>query len=141
MDKARFDDYIRRFNAQDTTAFDDYIAPGLHMLNGTLEFTGRQGMKDHYAKVWSSFRETLAVPRFVSDERTAAIQMRTHFEAVKDDPRSLFGPVREGETFDFQGVIMYEIDGNGQFADITVAYNRFTFTDRGGDQTELGIPH
>lgn len=141
MDKARFDDYIRRFNAQDTTAFDDYIALDLHMLNGTLEFTGRQGMKDHYAKVWSSFRETLTVPRFVSDDQTAAIQMHTHFEAHKDDPKSLFGPIREGETFDFHGVIMYEIDANGQFAGITVAYNRFTFTDLSGEQVELGIPH
>ena len=141
MDKATFDDYIRRFNQQDTTAFDDYIAPDLHMLNGTLEFTGRQGMKDHYAKIWSSFRETLNVPRFVSDDQTAAIGMHTHFEALKDDPKSLFGPVRAGETFDFHGVIMYEIDANGQFADIKVAYNRFTFTDRDGEQTELGIPH
>jgi hypothetical protein len=141
MDKAVFDDYIRRFNKQDATAFDDYIAPDMHMTNGTLEFTGRQGMKDHYAQIWSSFRETLNVPRFVSDDQTAAIQMHTHFEALKDDPKSLFGPVREGETFDFRGVIMYEIDANGQFADIKVAYNRFTFTDLSGEQVELGITH
>lgn len=141
MDKAAFDEYIRRFNEQDPTAFDDYISADMHMTNGTLEFTGRQGMKGHYAKIWGTMRETLNVQRFVSDDQTAAIQMHTHFEVLKDDPASLFGPVRKGETFDFRGVIMYQIDSDGQFSDIKVAYNRFTFTGLNGSQTELGIPH
>jgi hypothetical protein len=141
MDKAVFDEYIRRFNERDTTAFDDYIAPDMHMTNGTLEFDGRQGMKDHYAKIWDTMRETLNVQRFVSDDDTLAIQMHTHFEALHDDPVSLFGPVRQGETFDFRGLIMYQLDNNGQFADIKVAYNSFAFTDLAGERTELGIPH
>ena len=40
MDRATFDDYIRRFNEQDMTAFEDYLAPDMHMLNGSLEYTG-----------------------------------------------------------------------------------------------------
>jgi hypothetical protein len=47
MREARFREYIRRFNAEDDTAFDDFLAPDMHMKNGTLEYTGVQGMKDH----------------------------------------------------------------------------------------------
>jgi ketosteroid isomerase-like protein len=71
MDRETFDDYIRRFNAQDATAFDDYIAPDMHMLNGGLELIGAEGMKEHYAKIWASFSEEL----HVEDGRFARIQV------------------------------------------------------------------
>jgi hypothetical protein len=67
--------------------------------------------------------------------------MHAHFTVLADDPASLFGPVHEGETFDFRGLIMYRLDDDGKFADIKVAYNRFTFTGLDGQPTELGIPH
>lgn len=141
MDRARYDEYVRRFNDEDPTAFDDFLASDVHMLNGTLEFTGVQGMKDHYAKIWGKMRESLHVERFVSDQGTVAVQMHTHFEALCDDPASLFGPVCKGETIDFRGLIMYRLGPDGRYTDITVAYNRFTRTGLGGRQTELGIPH
>jgi hypothetical protein len=141
MDKTTFEDYIRRFNARDVTAFDDYIHPDLHMMNGTLEFHGLQGMKDHYQQhIWTTFSESLHVPRFVSKGDTVAIQMRTHFEAEVDNDASLFGPVRKGETFDFNGLIMYRLE-DGKFIDIQVAYNSFVYTNSRGEQTSLGIPH
>jgi hypothetical protein len=140
MLRAEFEEYIGRFNAEDPTAFEDFHAPGMHMLNGTLEFTGIQGMKDHYAKIWGRIRETLDVERFVSDEDTVAIQMHAHFDVLASDPASLFGPVRAGEMFDFHGLIMYRLE-HGKFADVKVAYNRFIFTDVDGIRTDLGIPH
>ncbi|RHW24067.1 nuclear transport factor 2 family protein [Nocardioides immobilis] len=140
MKREDYDEYIRRFNAQDPTAFDEYIADDLHMQNGLLEFDGRQGMRDHYARIWSSFSEDLTVERFVSDEQTAAVQMWAHFTALRDDPESLFGPVRKGHTFDFRGLIRYDLR-DGQFTDIRVAYNSFISTDHEGVVTELGIPH
>ena len=141
MKREVFDTYIRRFNAEDPTAFDDYLSPDMHMQNGTLEFTGSQGMKDHYARIWGKLKETLQVERFVSDEDTAAIQMHAHFDVLTDDPESLFGPVRKGEMFDFHGLIMYQLGDDGKFADIKVAYNRFIFTDINGQRTDRGIPH
>lgn len=140
MDRARYDEYIKRFNEQDPTAFEEFIAPQFHMQNGTLEFDGQQGMKDHYAKIWASFREDLTVERFVSDSETVAVQMWTHFTAVKDDPGSLFGPVRAGATFDFRGLIMYRVQDD-RFTDCLVAYNSFVATDADGVSTDLGIPH
>lgn len=139
--EARFAEYIRRFNAEDDTAFDDFLHPELHMKNGTLEYTGVDGMKHHYRdNIWGRFRETLVVHRFVSDTETIAIQMYTLFEALGDDADTIFGPVTAGETFEFDGVIMYRLDG-GLFRDILVAYNSFVHTDAAGARRDLGIPH
>ncbi|MEI2810209.1 MAG: nuclear transport factor 2 family protein [Nocardioides sp.] len=140
--KERFDDYIRRFNAEDDTAFDDFLASDMHMKNGTLEFTGVDGMKHHYRDlIWPHFTEVLTVPRFVSDEQTIAIQMNTLFTARRDNPDTIFGPVREGETFEFNGVIMYDLAPDGRFRDILVAYNSFVHTSLDGTTRDLGIPH
>lgn len=140
MDRATFDDYITRFNAQDDTAFDEYFADDFRCLNGGLEIVGVEGWKKHYATIWSTFREELSVERWIGGEDTVAIRMRTHFTALHGDPQSLFGPVEEGHTFDFFGVIMYELVG-GRFSRIQVAYNSFTSTTPGGERRELGIPH
>jgi len=140
MQRERFNEYIARFNAEDPTAFDDFIAPEMHMTNGTLEYTGVEGMKVHYARIWGTFAETLYVDRFVSDEQHIAIEMDTHFEAKHDDPDSTFGPVVAGETFDFSGIIMYDVC-DGKFTKIRVAYNRFTRTLTDDTKIELGIPH
>lgn len=140
MERTRFDEYIRRFNERDDTAFDDYLDPDMHMQNGTLEFTGVQGMKDHYARIWPTFREELFPDRFVSDDRQLATRMRTLFTATRDDPSSLFGPVTAGETFEFRGVILYTLRDD-RFSDILVAYNSFVHTDAAGVRRDLGIPH
>ncbi|TQL48400.1 SnoaL-like protein [Homoserinimonas aerilata] len=142
MLRERFDEYISRFNAEDDTTFDDFLAADVHVKNGTLEFTGIDGMKDHYRnKIWPDFVEQLTVPRFVSDDHGAAIQMHTLFTARHDREDSLFGPVKKGETFEFDGVIMYEFDATGRFKDILVAYNSFVHTDSDGHSRDLGIPH
>lgn len=139
--KERFDSYIARFNAEDDTAFDDFLHPQMHMKNGTLEFDGIDGMKHHYRDlIWPDFNEKLIVPRFVSSENRIAIQMITIFTPKHDAPESLFGPVKVGETFEFNGVIMYEVE-DGLFRDILVAYNSFVHTDLNGNKRDLGIPH
>lgn len=141
MDRATFDEYIAGFNAEDTTAFDRFIAEDLWMINGLLEIHGRQGMKDHYAKIWPDFVETLDVVDFVSDDTRLAIEMKTNFRARHDASEALFGPVVEGDQFDFHGVILYRINDAGQFSHIRVAYNSFRKTGVDGTRTELGLPH
>jgi hypothetical protein len=140
MDRKVFDEYIRRFNAEDPTVFDEYLSPNMKMLNGALEFTGIEGMRDHYEnKMWPFFHERLNVLRFVSSDGILAIQMWTNFEA-KRDAETIFGSARKGEMFDFRGLIMYDIE-NGKFATITVAYNSFRNTKVTGEVIEMGIPH
>jgi hypothetical protein len=140
MDREVFDDYISRFNAQDTSAFEKYIDSDAEVINGTLVINGLEGMKAHYAKIWASFSEELHVERFVSDENTLAIQMWAHFTATKDDDESLFGKVKAGENFDFRGLIMYWLKDD-KFTKIKVAYFSFSHTDLDGKCTNLGIPH
>jgi len=140
MNRETFDDYIRRFNARDMTAFETYLAPNVKITNGTLDLYGVQGMKDHYSRIWRTFTEELHIERFVSDEDTLAVQMWTHFTAMLDDSESLFGPVRAGETFDFRGLIMYRIE-DGRFTDIRIAYNSFIYTNLEGEAVDWGIPH
>jgi hypothetical protein len=48
--------------------------------------------------------------------------------------------VKAGESFDYHGVIMYQIEKN-KFTDIKVAYLSFTRTNLEGKTIELGIPH
>jgi hypothetical protein len=140
MDRATFDDYISRFNARDPSAFADYIDPNARVLNGLLEINGAEGMKAHYAWIWKSFSEELHVERFVSSEDTLAIQMWTHFTVNKDDDDSPFGKVQVGESFDYHGIIMYQLVNN-KFTDIKVSYLSFSRTDLEGKTTQLGIPH
>jgi hypothetical protein len=140
MKRDVFDDYIKRFNSRDMTAFEAYLAPNMRMQNGSLVFFGVQGMKDHYAKVWKSFREELHVQRYMSDEENIALEMWTHFTAEKDDPESLFGPVLAGETFDYTGLIMYKVE-DGKFTDIKVSYLSFVKTCQDGKKINFGLPH
>lgn len=140
MQSARFEDYIRRFNAEDPTAFDEYLAADMKMLNGALEFSGIEGMRHHYEKlIWPHFSERLNVQGFVSDERSLAVKMWTRFTA-RTDADTLFGPVKQGELFDYRGVIFYEIR-EGRFSSITVAYNSFTNTKVDGAVIDMGMPH
>lgn len=141
MNQTQFDDYIARFNRRDATAFDDYLADDMHMKNGTLEYTGVQGMKDHYAKIWATFEEHLEPTDFVGSETNAAIRMVTFFTAERDNAESVFGPVVKGDQFVFRGVISYRLNAEGKFQDILVAYNSFTSIRVDGTVTELGIPH
>ncbi|MGD8833560.1 MAG: nuclear transport factor 2 family protein [Desulfobacteraceae bacterium] len=140
MDRARFDEYIRRFNEADPTAFDEFLSPDMKMLNGALEFQGIEGMRDHYEnKIWPYFVESLEVLQFVSSETVLAIQMWANFRAKKEAD-TLFGHVLPGEQFDYRGLILYEI-ADGKFTSITVAYNSFTNTKVNGDVIDIGMPH
>lgn len=140
MDRATFDEYLRRFNEEDPTAFDAFLSPGMKMLNGALELQGIEGMRDHYEnKIWPYFVESLQVLQFVSSDTVLAIQMWANFRAKKEAD-TLFGHVVPGEQFDYRGLIMYEI-ADSKFTSIIVAYNSFTNTKVNGDVFNIGMPH
>ena len=140
MKRETFNDYINRFNAQDMSAFEDYIDPNATITNGPLVIQGREGMKEHYSKIWKSITEELTVERFVSDDQTLAIQLRAHFTARQDDKNSPFGAVKDGECFDYHGIVMYRIENN-KFTDIKVSYLSFSRTNLEGKTIEMGIVH
>ncbi|MBN4053699.1 nuclear transport factor 2 family protein [Haliea sp. AH-315-K21] len=141
MNRSQFDEYIRRFNEEDPTAFDDYIATDMKMLNGALEFSGVAGMRDHYEnKIWPYFVEKLYISAFIGNDENVCVKMWTNFTA-KMDADSLFGAVKKGEQFDFRGLILYDLNAAGKFSTITVAYNSFKNTKISGEEIEMGIPH
>jgi hypothetical protein len=74
------------------------------------------------------------------NDDTIAIQMWTHFAVQKDDDDSPFGKVKAGESFDYHGIIMYELVNN-KYTSIKIAYLSFLYTDVNGSKKELGIPH
>lgn len=140
MDQASFQRYIDRFNAQDATAFDDYLLPDVTILNGGLELVGVEGMKAHYVDhIWPHFIEKLNVQRFVCDGQTLAVRMWTNFNACHATD-SIFGPVVKGDQFDYRGIIMYELR-DGKFARIEVSYNSFVKTAVDGTVTAIGLVH
>lgn len=141
MLRETFDQYIARFNAQDETAFDDYLAANMTMRNGNLRYTGVDGMKNHYAVIWKSMKETLSVQNFVSLGNVIAIELHTDFEVLKSTDESPFGPVKKGEKFRYEGVIMYQLNEENKFSDIKVAYLDFSRTDVNGVKKSLGIAH
>lgn len=140
MDFKTYSDYVRRFNNEDVSAFELYLAPDVTVLNGHLAYQGVQGMKDHYAKIWRSMKETLHVQRFVSDGESMAVELHTHFQVLKDDPGSPLGAIRKGETYDYSGIVMYRLAG-GKITDIKVSYLDFVRTGLDGKKTSLGIVH
>lgn len=141
MERSRFEQYLARFNAEDATAFDEFLRPDVRILNGTLALQGIEGMKAHYQeRIWPHFRETLNLQRYVSDSDTVAIELFTNFRAKHDAEDTIFGPVREGDQFDYRGLIMYDVT-EGRFSSITVSYNSFSSTPVTGEKKELGIVH
>jgi predicted ester cyclase len=140
MTRDCYNEYIRRFNMQDPTVFEEFLTPNVYVLNGTLELRGVESVQKHYARIWHTFRETLHIERFVANPTGLAVQMWAQFMALQEDPVSPFGAVRAGERFDFHGLVLYTLE-QGRFREIRVAYNHFVHTDLEGRQTELGIPH
>jgi len=140
MRRERFDEYVRRFNAEDATVFDEFLTPDMQMRNAGLHYEGVSAMKAHYGRIWGRFRETLHVQGFVGDERHVAVHLNTHFEALADDADTLFGSVRQGDCFDYDGIVFYDLR-DGRFSAIKVSYLSFTRTGRDGITHSLGLPH
>jgi ketosteroid isomerase-like protein len=140
VDRPTYDDYVRRFNARDVSAFERYLAPDVTVQNGHLHFQGVQGMKDHYARIWRCMNETLRVRAFVSDGATLAVHLQTHFAVLRDEADTPFGAVSKGEAFDYDGIVLYRVH-DGRIVDIKVSYLDFVKTAADGVQTSLGIVH
>ena len=141
MDLQAYRKYIEYFTSGDRRAFVDYFADDVVMQNGGTYLRGLGAVLEHYEqRIWPYFRETLKVGDIASDSSTAATMMSAHFEAVKD-AETVFGKVRRGDQFDYNGVIFYNIRPDNRFSHVYVAYLSFTATPLGGSTITLPIPH
>ena len=140
MQRSTYDDYLRRFNAADPDAFHAYMDESILMTNGAMHLKGIGAVREHYTRhIWPFFEETVHVERFVTDESTLAVRLRTRFVA-RADADTVFGRVARGDGFQYRGVVLYEIVG-GRFTRIDVAYSEFVRIDADGARTMLGMPH
>jgi hypothetical protein len=140
LNRAGFDNYIAMFNDKNPLAFEAYYADNMRMQNGHMVLNGIPEVKEHYRKIWSVMKEELTVVNYVSDGDSLAVELKAHFTARKDAADSPFGKVKQGENFDYHGVILYKINHLGKFYDIKVAYLDFTRTTDGVTQS-LGMAH
>lgn len=143
MDQQYFlNNYIGKFNQQDHSGFEEFFAPNIKMFNGGLIFEGVEAVKEHYRQIWSVMKETLNVKEYlpVNDNRLV-IELHTHFDVPEDKTETPFGEIKQGQQFDFHGLILYKIDENQKFYEVHVSYFNFIKTDADGTKTNLGMPH
>jgi hypothetical protein len=141
MDRQAFLRYIERFNQADTGAFRENLADDVVMQNGGMFLRGLDAVLEHYEqRIWPWLKETVHAERIALDGNSIAVQMWTHFEAIRKG-ECAFGLVQPGDQFDFRGVVMYEIGPGGKFGSILVAYLTFTATPLGGSARLLAPPH
>ncbi|WP_437883934.1 nuclear transport factor 2 family protein [Pseudomonas sp. LRF_L74] len=139
-DRASFQRYLDLFNHKDPSAFERYYAPDARMSNGNLVFQGVAQIKEHYRKIWGAMDEEVAVEEFVYDGKTLAVQLHATFHVPRDAQDTPFGPIRQGERFDFRGAVLYKFDAAGKFSDVRIAYYGFTRTTDGVTHS-MGMPH
>lgn len=140
VDRASFERYLGMFNRKDPAAFETYFAPDVRMSNGGLVFEGIPAVKEHYRKIWGSMDEKVIVEEFLFDGKTLAVQLHAIFNVPKDAQDTPFGPIRQGERFDYRGAVVYKLNEAGKFTDIKVAYYGFSRTTDGVTRA-MGMPH
>ncbi|MDZ5111359.1 nuclear transport factor 2 family protein [Pseudomonas putida] len=140
VDRASFEHYLELFNQKDPAAFEQYYAANVRMSNGGLVFNGIPEVEAHYRNIWGAMEEQVIVEDFLFDGKTLAVQLHTIFLVPRDAAQTPFGPIRQGERFDYHGPVFYKLNEAGQFTEINVGYYRFTRTTDGVTRS-MGMPH
>jgi hypothetical protein len=94
MTKDDVRDYIASFNRLDFDGFGKYYAEDVKLsLSGKRTLTSRQEILDFYADVAKVCREKLDITHLVVDDEGVAIEVKTEFKALVDDPTFIAGPL------------------------------------------------
>ncbi|WP_404713405.1 nuclear transport factor 2 family protein [Sphingomonas sp. MMS24-J13] len=118
MTKDDVRDYIASFNRLDFDGFGKYYADDVKLsLSGKRTLTSRQQILDFYAGVAKVCREKLDITHLVVDDEGVAIEVKTEFKALVDDPDFIAGPLVPGESIFITSRIFYALR-DGKFAAI-----------------------
>ena len=125
MTRREFDEYLNKFNARDYNGFLDYYAEPFELIHAGGRFTTREEVLKSYAFLHRYLQETIIVDRFVSDEKTVAIEARVRIEGIEDlTPEILaasdypgFLPLKTGQVIEIPEFIHYHIE-NGKFTKV-----------------------
>ena len=118
MTKDDVRDYIAAFNRLDFDGFGKYYADDVKLsLSGKRTLNSRQEILDFYAGVAKVCREKLEITQLVVDDEGVAIEVKTEFKALVDDPTFIAGPLVPGQSIFITSRIFYTVRNN-QFAEI-----------------------
>lgn len=67
-------------------------------------------------------KNTLSLHDFVRWYDVLAIELHTHFEVLVNSKESPFGPVKKSEQFDYEGVIVHQLNEEDKFNDIKIIW-------------------
>lgn len=118
MTKDDVREYIAAFNRLDFEGFGKYYADNVKLsLSGKRTLNSRQEILDFYAGVAKVCREKLEITKLVVDDEGVAVEVKTEFKALVNDPTFIAGPLVPGQSIFITSRIFYTVRNN-QFAEI-----------------------
>jgi len=120
MTREAYNDYLAKFNANDST-FIEYYHPDVTLELSGSEIRGAQGIKDFYADVKKYIKETVEVTTYIYDGKQLAVEIPTTFEVIADWDNSFWGvDLKEGQVMRVVSWGIYDIE-DGKFKRIRTA--------------------
>ena len=118
MTKDDVREYIAAFNRKDYPGFGKYYAEDVTLsLSGKRTLTSRDQILDFYREVATKCDEKLEITKLVVDDEGVAVEVKTEFKGLVDDPSFIAGPLVPGQSIFITSRIFYTIR-NDQFAEI-----------------------
>ena len=119
MTKDDVRNYIASFNALQFDGFGQYYADDVQLnLSGKQTLNSRDEILSFYREVAKVCREKLDITRLVMDDEGVAIEVKTEFKALVDDPTFIAGPLVPGQSIFITSRIFYELNAQGKFQKI-----------------------
>jgi predicted phosphoadenosine phosphosulfate sulfurtransferase len=84
MKREEYDEYIRKFNAQDYDGVFDYYVENPKLAFFGIEINTREQLKDFYKFLHSYTKETVTVLDYVSNENFVALEAVVRIEGTRD---------------------------------------------------------
>lgn len=117
LDRARYDQYLRAFNARDYDAVADFYVDPPRMEFFGIVITSRAELKDFYAWLHSAVKESVTLRNFAASETCTACDAIVRIEATRDLTREEldakgatgFFPIAKGEVQEIRQFIFYTV--------------------------------
>lgn len=117
LDRARYDQYLRAFNARDYDGVADFYVDPPRMEFFGIVITSRQELKDFYAWLHSAVKESVTLRNFAASETCTACDAIVRIEATRDLTREEldakgatgFFPIASGEVQEIRQFIFYTV--------------------------------
>ena len=120
MNRSRFEDYVRAFNAKDLDALVDFYDPQVVLELPVFTSVGREKIIERYRTIFQYIDERLDIGFLAVDEGRIAAEFLTEFRCHTDYPGFAEMPLKAGDVLFYDSFIFYEVAG-GRFTRIRAA--------------------